>query len=147
MTNPRKVKAIVSWSWLGGSAVLLIMLTNQITLAADQPLGTIFYSVAERQALESARRKTADDGQTVEAEKDALVTVSGLVQRQDGKSVVWVNGQPVAETRTNEGSPSVDLSDGRVVIDGKPVKVGETLDIVSGQRLSPLPPGAVKVKP
>ena len=146
MTKDRDMKALGAWRGMGG-AWLLVILWSQMALAADQPLGTVFYSAAERQTLAAARHKPAEEGQEAEAKKSALFTVSGLLQRQAGKSVVWINGQPVAETRTDEGSPPIDLSNGRVLIDGKPVKVGETLDIVSGQRLSPLPTEAVRVKP
>lgn len=146
MTEYRDMKALGTWRGMG-SAWLLVILWGQLAQAADQPLGTVFYTAAERQALAAARHKTAEDGQEAEAKKSALFTVSGLVQRQDGKNVIWINGQPVAETQADTDSPPVDLSDGRVLIDGKPVKVGETLDIVSGQRLSPLPAEAVKVKP
>lgn len=139
-----------------GGAILLLLCCSDL-LAADRPLGTVFYSPEERAALVAARHAdttntgqgqgASNDKDREESPKSLPYAVSGIVKRGGGKSVVWLNGQPVAETKLNASLPSFHLSSDHVVIDGKAVKVGETLDAVSGKRLSPLPVGAVKVKP
>lgn len=141
----------------------MLLLSFGEVLAADSPLGTAFFSPKERVAL-VARRNGATEEMIVAAEKkleqgkggsgenggteapkSLPVSVSGIVSRSGGKSVVWLNGQPVAETKPDTSLPSFRLSRDHAVIDGKAVKVGETVDTVSGEHLSPLPKGAVKV--
>jgi len=146
-----------------GGIFLLLVLVGRDVLAADYPIGTVFYSPKERIAL-VARRNGATEEMVVaeekkfEQEKDAEkdvdeapkslpYAVSGIVTRSGGKSVVWLNGRPVKENSPDESLPAIRLSRDHVVIDGKAVKVGETLDISPGERVSPLPDGAVKVIP
>lgn len=142
------------------SGIFLLMLLSAIeVLAGEQQLGTVFYSAAEREALVARRHGRSEKNALAqdenfeqgkggeEAPKTLPFAVSGIVSRSDGKSVVWLNGKPVAENTNDASLPSLRLSSDHVVIDGKSVKVGETLDIISGERLSPLPLGAVKVLP
>ena len=138
-----------------GIFFLLFFLSGPRVFAAEQQLGTMFYSPAERRALVAARTGV-DDGKKVGEESavgkktntsSARYTVSGLVSRSGGKSVAWINGQPVGEIPHSEGLPLVDLRNGQIVIDGKTIKVGETIDIHSGEGSSPLPEPAAEGKP
>lgn len=101
-------------------------------------LGTVFYSPAEREALVSSRNEVAPS---------AVYTVSGIIQRGAGKSAAWINGREVTEVPPDSAIPSLVIKKGYVLIEGKPIKVGETLDIVSGQRVLRLPEKAVQLKP
>lgn len=140
------------------SLSLLILLCGHSALAADHHLGTIFFSPKERAEL-VARRVGAEEATLAH---DEIVTtetvvkapptslpyaVSGIVTRSGGKSVAWINGRPVAEAQPDASLPPIRLSHDHVVIDGKSVKVGETLDNISGKRFSPLPADSVKVIP
>jgi len=144
---------------------LLLLLAGRGVLAADYPIGTVFYSPKERVSL-VARRNGATDEMVAaeekkfeqekdvsegkgaeEAAKSLPYAVSGIVSRSGGKSVVWLNGQPVDETPHDASLPPIRLSSDHAVIDGKSVKVGETLDTLSGESVAPLPAGAVKVVP
>lgn len=113
-----------------------MMLAGGVAHAA--PLGTLFYSPAEREALVSSRCETAPS---------AVYTVSGIIKRGPGKSAAWINGREVTEVPPDPAIPSLVIKNGYVLIEGKPIKVGETLDIVSGQRVLRLPEHSVQVKP
>ena len=130
-----------------GGIFTLILLLSRGVLAADKLIGTVFYSPAERAALVAARKGVDEKTEGPEKAESSRYTVSGIVIRGGGKSVTWLNGKPVVETPRDESLPPIRVSRDRVVIDNKSVKVGETLDIISGERVSPLPADAVKIKP
>lgn len=94
-------------------------------------IGTLFYSPDER------IEQTAQGGST------HIYTLNGIVQRGAGKSVVWINGHAV--TQQDPGFPALTIARDHVLLDGKQIKVGESLDIASGQRILRLP--NVQVKP
>lgn len=77
----------------------------------------------------------------------AHLAVSGVVTRGGGKGTAWINKRSVAEGEaiTAVGVPVLEA--GRIVIDGKPVRVRETLELESGTRSDALPAGAVSVRP
>ncbi len=121
--------------------VALMMPASCTVFAAGSQLGTVFYSPSERAAIVAARSGT--DAKMGEA--TTYYAVSGFVKREGDKSVAWINGHPVAEKPQEEGAPPISVSRDGVLIDGKPAKVGETLDATSGERSSALPPDAVTV--
>lgn len=118
-----------------GSAILLTLLTGK---ASGHDIGTVFYSTAERAALVAARQGVA---------QTAIFSVSGIIRRSNGKSVVWINGRAVNETPQDEIIPTLKISRDHVEIEEKPIKVGESLDVISGQRILRLPEQSVQVKP
>jgi hypothetical protein len=101
-------------------------------------IGTVFYSPTERATLVAARSGIA---------QTAIYTVTGITYRDAGKSVAWINGRAVAEVPKDEAIPTLVIARDHVLIEGKVIKVGETLDIISGQRVLRLPEKAVQVKP
>jgi hypothetical protein len=114
--------------------------------AADGWYGRLFYTPAQRAALEDARRrKIRTEELAVEAVKrpaaprSRKVTLTGIVQRSDGESFAWVNGKPV-EGRTRDGlrvrhsaGPGgvvvYDPQKGRTVS----IKVGQQVDLLTGR--------------
>lgn len=146
--------------YCGGIFFSLFLLFGSSVIAVEQQLGTVFYSPAERRSLVAVRNGVEEKASTDEGNElgeDRAVdekpkssrtryTVSGIVSRSGGKSVAWINGQPVGEVSSQEDLPHVDLSGGRVVIDGKTVKVGESIDINSAEKsiMSPDPTDNVK---
>lgn len=141
---------------------VLLLLAGRWALAAERPLGTVFFSPQERAALVTGRQPPTTEVKGAEEVKKAPepgkkgakapppqsrpFTVSGIVSRKGGKSVIWLNGQPVSEAQPDPRVPPLQLSTDHALIDGKSVKVGETVDIISGKRGSSLPEGAVKVE-
>lgn len=70
------------------------------------------------------------------------IRVDGAVARSSGRNTVWLNGRPESEAggtaRTSpDRLPAVALGKGRVL------RVGEVLEVDSGQRRDLLPEGAV----
>ena len=115
--------------------ISLMLLTG---MAHAHEIGTLFYSPAERAALVGAR-----SGIT----QTAIYTVAGIIQRGAGKSVVWINGRAVTQVPQDAVIPTLVIQRDHVMVEGKPIKVGESLDIISGQRILRLPEKAVQVKP
>ncbi len=101
-------------------------------------LGTVFYSPAERAALVAARNGIA---------QSAVFTVNGIVERNAGKSAVWINGRAIPQTPQDPVISSLSIRRDHVLIEKKPIKVGETLDVITGQRVLRLPEKSVQVRP
>lgn len=113
--------------------------------AQDAPVGRLFFTPAERAALEDARRRNiraevlaAESAKEPRAPRPRRVTVSGVVLRSDGESFAWVNGKSV-DGETSDGlrirhtaQPNrvlvYDPEKGRMV----QVKVGQRADLVTG---------------
>ncbi len=112
-----------------------LMLVSNAALA--YPIGTLFYSPTERAALVAARSGIA---------QTAIYTVTGITYRGAGKSVAWINGRAVNEVPQDAAIPTLVIARDHVLIEGKAIKVGESLDIISGQRVLRLPENAVQVK-
>lgn len=108
------------------------------TTAHAYSIDTLFYSPAERAALIAAR-----SGIT----QTAIYSVDGIVQRGAGKSVAWVNGRAVPAIPQDAIIPSLVIGRDHALIEGKAIKVGESLDIISGQYILRLPEKSVQVKP
>ncbi len=109
--------------------------------ATEEALGTLFYSAAERAALVEARRGEADAPL-----RSTRMTVNGVVRRERVNSTAWVNGQPVADGHTLPVAGRVHVQRDGVTIDGKPLRVGESLDVVTQTRGDVVAPGAVTRK-
>ncbi len=100
-------------------------------------LDTLFYAPAERSAM--ARERSGDAGQ--QGRRPARL--QGIVQRERGRSSAWINAQRVAEGQALvAGTPTRMAADG-VVLGGKRLRVGETLDLESGVRTDLVAPGSV----
>lgn len=116
------------------------------------PLGTLFYSPAQRAAITQARAGSlVNQGSSGEADSDAIkspppiLEINGVVRRGQGKSTVWINRRPVAEGQPIGAAGSPSIANRSVVIDGKAVRVGETINLATGQRSDIAPPAAVRV--
>ena len=126
--------------------VLPLLAAGLCAQAADPPLGRLFYTPAQRAALEEARKRNisaeeqaAEVAKRPQAPRPRNVIVTGVVQRSDGESFAWVNGKPVeGETgdglrvRHTSGATGVMVYDpekGRSVR----VKVGQHADLLTGR--------------
>jgi hypothetical protein len=127
------------------SMVTLACLSPALPVLAQSSqdrLGTLFYSPVERAMIGASRK---GDGSEVEG-VSANVSLTGVVSRDGRKGTAWINGRPVKEGEaiSSAGVPVIEA--GRVVIDGKGVRVRETLELESGARSDALPPGAVMIR-
>jgi len=121
---------------------LLLLSAAASAQSSPERLGTLFYSPAERAAIMAARRVE----QQGVVSYGTSVSVSGLVKRGRQKSTAWINGQTVAEGQAVPAAGVPVISAKNVTIDGRPVRVRETLDLESGARTDALPQGAVSVR-
>jgi hypothetical protein len=127
--------------------LLLLALGLSPTWAADPGLGRLFFTPAERNALEEARRRNirAEIQATEAASKPKRapvrnVSVSGLVRRSDGESTVWVNGKPTDGGTADGLKVRVTAGQQAAVIVHEPekghtvrLKVGQRADILTGR--------------
>ena len=118
--------------------IILINMLLFCSYAQANSIGTVFFSPAERAALVAAR-----SGIT----QSATYTLTGITQRGAGKRVAWINGRAVTQVPPDAGIPTLVIDRDHVLIEKKVIKVGETLDIISGQRTLRLPEKSVRVKP
>ncbi len=116
---------------------LLLLFLPLGAIAETGRLGTLFYSPAERAALVSARA-----GDTHQDSVSGL-RLGGIVKRAGGKGTVWVNNQAIPEGQPVPPAATPGITAQGVNIDGKSVRVGETVNLVTGEKTDLLPPGAV----
>lgn len=120
------------------AAIHLLLYCALFTFAHAESLGTLFYSPAERAALVAARSGIAQSN---------IYSIAGIVQRKNSRSVAWINGRAVDQLPVDAIIPTLVIQRDRVLIEGKPIKVGESLDVSSGQRILRLPEESVRVAP
>lgn len=120
--------------------ILALLFSLPVYAAASakaEGLGTLFYSPTERSAISSAREgKTGND-------TASGLTVSGIIKRESGKSTAWINNKAIPEGQPIPPASAPKITAQGVTIDGKPVRVGETVNLVTGERTDILPPGTV----
>jgi hypothetical protein len=105
---------------------------------ANAPLGTLFYSPAERTTIVGDRQQAPEA-----PARNSRMKVSGVVTREHGNSTAWVNGQVVHEGQPAPPASPVTMHRGGITLGGTPVRVGETLDLITRERGDIVAPGAV----
>lgn len=130
---------------LGLLAMVLVgpVLAVEVPSPPAVPLGTLFYSSAERSALVRARQGPPD---TASAPVSNRMTVNGVVKRKSGNSTAWVNGQTVHEGQSLPPIKKTTISSGSANLDGQQVRVGETLELNTKARTDIVAPGAVTLR-
>jgi hypothetical protein len=85
-------------------------------------LGRLFYMPQERAQLEAQQAS----GATIEGVKRNFIVVNGVIQKQGGNRIVWLNGEAQTPVKANNNPASID-----VAVPGKSkhiqVKVGQRL--------------------
>jgi len=126
--------------------LILLMLPAGACLAEPADLGRLFYTPAQRTALEGARaRKVSrltDTGKATEpatAPAPAPQRFDGIVIRSDGAATRWVNGQPEVGASSVPG-----LKPGQVRANGKTY---EPYQIIRPQPSAPPEPRAKDAAP
>jgi hypothetical protein len=110
-------------------------ITLPVPALADD-LGRLFFTPQERQELDRQRASNIVDREAPAAA--SLVTVNGQVTRSGGKTTTWING--VAHDDTYRSRDPA-----RVGVQGRSVKVGETLDRSRGAVTDPLQGGEIRI--
>lgn len=112
---------------------------GQQVLAAELSrtvLDTLFYTSVQRQEISRARQPNP------EAESSSTVRLSGVVRRNNRKGTVWVNNKALPEG----GGDAPHIQGLGVVVDGKHLRVGESLDTLTGTRSDLVAPGSVSMQ-
>ncbi len=110
---------------------------------ATEPLGTLLYSPAQRQAIIAARKHPGGDSSSLIPLKPSITRLDGVVTRERAKGTSWVNGEPLAQ-----GAPNAPLLRGtEAVVAGRRLRVGESVDITTGIKTDVVAPGAVRKGP
>lgn len=141
---------------LGASALVWIVVaaSGQVSAAGNAAetvavnvagvrLGTLLYSTAERDAMTRARQGDAESGAPL---RTSRMTINGVVRRERGHSTAWLNGHPVADGQTLPIAGRVGVGRSGATLDGKAVRVGESLDVITRERTDVVAPGAVTVR-
>ncbi len=116
---------------------LCCLLGQQVCLA-DSISGRLFFTPAERAALDRARAQNIAIQNRQGNPNTSDLTLNGVIQRSDGKETFWVNGRPI-----DNGADAADprLLPGRqghklempLTHDAYRLKVGQSINPATGQ--------------
>lgn len=110
---------------------LLLVLLVLGTSARAEPLGRLFFTPAQRAALDQ-RRQLPLQTEGADPSGPAVLAVNGQVRRSSGRHTTWINGSPLTEASPLPGGLA-------------PLKVGESLHVESGERTDLLKGGRLAV--
>lgn len=141
-------------------ALIAVALVLQLGQApAAEPLGRLFYTPDQRAQLDVARsqknRPLPASVQEEAAPVPEVVTYSGMVRRNDGKTTVWINNRAVNDGKAADRLPvpSRVRPDGSINLEvpqtkrSVNLKVGQSIDIVSGTIGEPYARSPVRARP
>jgi hypothetical protein len=119
----------------------LVLQTGNAAFAQDEALGRLFYTPAQRAALDANIRSVSKQARPAPAPPRS-VTVNGIVTRSDGERTVWIDGRAYHRDDTAGMQIRVEPEDPAAVeikVQGVPrrqsVRVGQRLDPATGQTL------------
>ena len=127
----------------------LIILMAGVGTAAGAEFGRMFFTPAQRAALDSFRKLNIESAAVSEddRDKDLVVppptgpehmSVSGVIRRSDGKNTVWINNRAVDAGQPGGVKVAPGKNDNRVNLTAPQsgrsfeLKVGQTVEILSG---------------
>jgi hypothetical protein len=116
------------------------------TAVAAEGLGRLFFAPGQRAQLDVARAQrdrrapvVVENMEQPAPQGPDVLTYSGVVRRNDGKSTVWINGKPMTErTRDSDVNLLGVRRDGAISVTvpqtdrAASLRVGQSLDITSG---------------
>lgn len=116
--------------------------------AAAQEIGRLFFTPGQRQALDARRKARLPDRPSAPVVASPTTRLNGYVQRGNGKSTVFVNGEAVPEHAAeaprigSSGHANINVGEGGSRANLKP---GEVLDRGTGEVRDGLRGGEVRV--
>ena len=126
---------------------LLALLGVSAAAPAQEPLGRLFFTPEQRQALDARRRARLPDRPAAPV-ASPTTRLDGYVQRGNGKSTVFVNGEAVPESAPE----SPRIGPGRVTVNvgesgaRTALRPGEVLDRGTGQVRDVLGNGQITIR-
>jgi hypothetical protein len=129
-------------------AALLVLGLLSAPSAAQEPLGRLFYTPEQRQALDARRRARLPDRPSAPMVASPTTRLDGYVRRENGKSTVFVNGEALPETapeapRIGTGRVTVNVGESGARAGLRP---GESLDRSTGEVKDVLGNGEIQVR-
>ncbi len=121
----------------------------QVSPPAGPEMPSLFYSATERARIEQQRKSTdMGKGENDSSSAPQLIQFNGWVDRKGSKGTIWINQHPWLEgTQEIPGySSQLDRKAFRLRIDGRALRVGETLDLENRQQSDLIPSGALTVR-
>jgi len=146
---------------IGFVAYLALVASTPAAAQAQERLGRLFFTPAQRASLDVARSQRARAALSTEKpEQEAtpvpqIITYSGHIRRSDGKTTVWINNQAVHD-RESAGAAAIV---GRVRPDGSvtlqvpqsgrsvSLKPGQSVELLTGAVEEGYPRGIEAAKP
>ena len=130
-------------------AAALLVLWAQSALA--QELGRLVDTPEQRTALDARRKARVPDKPAAPLVVSPTTRLDGYVKRSDGRSTVWMNGEPQTEGSADAPRIGGDSSERLAVPAGEGgrragMKPGEVLDRGTGEVRSPLGDGEIRVR-
>jgi len=127
-------------------ALATAALPGRAPAAQQDPLGRLFFTPAQRASLDVARSQRARTALATEnTEQEAApvaqtITYGGLLRRDDGKTTVWLNNQPVHDNDPSGAGAVVSRvrPDGRITLQAPQsarsveLKPGQSVELLSG---------------
>ena len=136
------------------ATLFVLAIAVALPARAADPLGRLFFTPAQRAALDARRKARVPDKPAAAMGVSPVTRIDGFVKRSHGPSTVWMNGESVSEgspeapriesPEHGEGavSISVDESGRRVRL-----KPGESLDRGNGEVKDVIGDGEIQVRP
>lgn len=116
------------------SYVLILIFTFPYVAVGEEKLGRLFFTPEQRIRLERLENKPMGATEIVISDK---IMVNGIVQRNGGSRVVWINGVPQSRKGSNGISIERDIEPDSVAVkilgedNSIRLKVGQSLDLDS----------------
>ena len=113
------------------SCALLIIFTLPYVAVGEEKLGRLFFTPQQRNQLEQLENKPKGETEIIISDK---IIVNGIVQRNGGSRVVWINGIPQSRESSNGISIERDIEP-----DSVPVKIlgaDNTIRLKVGQSIN-----------
>jgi hypothetical protein len=129
--------------------LVLASFANASAPCFAQETGRLFFTPEQRQALDARRRARLPDRPSAPVIASPATRLDGYVSRDNGKSTVWVNGEPLPETAPEapriggSGRVTVNVGDGGARGSLRP---GETLDRGTGEVKDVLGNGEIRIE-
>lgn len=134
--------------------LLAVLFTAGAAQAADE-LGRLFFTPAQRSALDARRKARMPDKPAAAMVASPVTRIDGYVKRSQGPSTVWMNGESLSESSPEaprieapargaaEGSVSITVGESGHRVRLRP---GEALDRGSGEVKDVIGDGEIQVR-
>jgi hypothetical protein len=137
-------------------SICLAVMLSLAAISQAEPLGRLFFTSEQRLALDNARGQKVKLEVEEKSEEPApeIMSLNGVVTRNDGQNTVWLNNRPMSDRRTAGGvlvHPQGTASDPVLLMmpqADRPVslRVGQNLDVTTGQVAEPYSPKSTELK-